>query len=219
MNTLGHRERAAVLHGGLLLAALAVFAFGMPGSKWPWYMLVPLISYAIVALAIPSLRRTLPRLSLGATTGIPLAVAAALCVATVAALVGFQLLLQPEVATLAASLPVAAFQSVVLAGVCFCCVNAALEELIFRGIFWEAVASEWNDAVAVCVTAVLFGLGHFHGYPSGPLGAVLAGLFGVALGLLRWWTGGLGLALACHICADATIFCLLANSGAFDSSL
>jgi len=44
---------------------------------------------------------------------------------------------------------------------------------------------------------------------------VLAGLFGFALGMLRWWTGGLGLAIAVHICADATIFSLLASAGAF----
>ena len=46
---------------------------------------------------------------------------------------------------------------------------------------------------------------------------ILAGLFGLAMGLLRWWTGGLGLAIACHVCADATIFVILASAGAFPS--
>src|ERR1700733_6478234 len=49
-------------------------------------------------------------------------------------------------------------------------------------------------------------LGHLHGYPPGPLGAVLAGIFGMALGLLRLWTGGVGLTILVHICAGGTIF-------------
>ena len=74
------------------------------------------------------------------------------------------------------------------------------------------------SGVALGGTTVLFGLGHLHGYPPGPLGAVLAGLFGLALGLLRLRTGGLGLAIAVHVSADATIFGLLWSSGAFGSA-
>jgi membrane protease YdiL (CAAX protease family) len=115
-------------------------------------------------------------------------------------------------------IPAAAFGHLVLAGVCFSIVNGILEELVFRGVLWEALAKEWNVAMALGVTAALFGLGHLHGYPPGPLGAILAGLYGVALGLLRWLAGGLGLAVACHVIADATIFSLLASSGAFSGS-
>jgi hypothetical protein len=43
----------------------------------------------------------------------------------------------------------------------------------------------------------------------------LAGGYGVALGLLRWWTGGLGVILACHVTADATIIAILASTGSF----
>jgi hypothetical protein len=44
---------------------------------------------------------------------------------------------------------------------------------------------------------------------------VLAGAYGVALGLLRWWSGGLGLTIGCHVCADATIFGIMVSAGAF----
>jgi membrane protease YdiL (CAAX protease family) len=115
---------------------------------------------------------------------------------------------------LAAGLPVVAFGNLLFAGVCFSATNAALEELIFRGVLWEVAAAEWNAGVALGATTFLFGLGHLHGYPPGPLGAVLAGIFGLSLGLLRWWTGGLGLAIAVHVCADATIFGLLFWSAA-----
>jgi membrane protease YdiL (CAAX protease family) len=100
---------------------------------------------------------------------------------------------------------------VVLAGVCFSLGNAALEEVVFRGVLWDTLAREWNPGVALGVTSALFGLSHWQGYPPGPLGVCLAGLFGLALGGLRWWAGGLGLAVACHACADATIFGLLVS--------
>jgi len=109
-------------------------------------------------------------------------------------------------------LPASAFGNLVLAGAYFSFVNAALEELVFRGIPWDVVEKEWNGAVALGVTAVVFGLGHLQGYPPGQLGAVLAGLYGAALGLLRCWCGALGLAVTCHFSADGTIFGLLVSS-------
>ena len=44
------------------------------------------------------------------------------------------------------------------------------------------------------------------------LGAVLAGIYGLALGCLRVFTCGLGLPVIAHIVADATIFILVVNS-------
>jgi membrane protease YdiL (CAAX protease family) len=211
------RRRGGALHGCLFLASLAAVAITLPSLSWPWYLLLPLLVYAGITLALPPLRRTAPQLSLGRMGQAPLAFAAALSAATSGVLLGFHVLVRPDVTDLAARLPVAAFGDLVLAGVCFSVVNAVLEEIIFRGILWEAVAAEWNDRAALVVTAVLFGLGHLHGYPPGPAGAVLAGLYGLVLGLLRWWAGGLGLAIACHVCADATIFGLLLWSGAFGS--
>jgi hypothetical protein len=208
-------KQAGAVHGIVFLAALGAIAVGFSPLGWPWYLLLPLLAYAVIVLAWPRLRRTAPRLAFGRMQGWPLAAAVALSVATSVALLMFQTLARPELAGLAAGLPVAAFGNLLIAGVCFSAANAALEEVIFRGLLWEVAAAEWNVRVALGATAVLFGLGHLHGYPPGPLGAVLAGIFGLALGLLRWWTGGLGLAIAVHVCADATIFGLLSRSGAF----
>jgi membrane protease YdiL (CAAX protease family) len=204
------------VHGGLFLAlVLSVVAF-CPALGWPWYLLLPVAGYVCVVLLVPPLRRTFPRLAAGRVDGPGLAGAITLIVLTSAALVAYQVLVHPDVTDLAAKLP-AAFGNLVLAGICFSVVNAVLEELIFRGVLYEAVVAEWGGAVAVAVTGALFGIGHVHGYPPGPLGAVLAGGYGVALGLLRWWSGGLGLSMACHVCADATIFGILASVGAFGS--
>jgi hypothetical protein len=208
-------KQVGAVHGALFLAALAAVRVGLSPLHWPWYFLLPLLAYALIVLAWPRLRRTAPRLALGRVDGWPLAAAVALSLATVVALMVFQELVHPDVADLAAGLPVAAFGNLLFAGICFSVANAALEELVFRGILWEVVAAEWNGGVALGATTVVFGLGHLHGYPPWPIGALLAGVFGMALGLLRWWTGGLGLAIAVHVCADATIFSLLSWSGAF----
>jgi membrane protease YdiL (CAAX protease family) len=209
-------RRDGAIHGAVHLTALTVALIAMSPLRWPWYLVLPLPAYVIVVVAWPRLRRTAPRLALGRMVGWPLAVALVLAITTVVALLGFQALARPEVAGLAAGLPVAAFGSLLVAGVCFSTTNAVLEELIFRGVLWEATAAEWNRGVALGATTILFGLGHVHGYPPGPLGAVLAGVFGMALGLLRLWTGGLGLTILVHICADATIFTILFRSGAFE---
>jgi membrane protease YdiL (CAAX protease family) len=211
-------KRGGSIHGGLFLAAVLAATLALPPLPWPWYLLAPLLAYAAVVLALAPLRRTAPRLSAGRLGGAPLACAAALTAATSAALVAFHAWARPPVTELAGRLPVAAFGSLVLAGGCFSVVNAALEEVVFRGVLWGALADEWNSIVALAVTAVSFGFVHLHGYPPGSVGAVLAGLYGLALGLLRWWTGGLGLALGCHACADATIFGLLWRSGAFSQT-
>ena len=128
-----------------------------------------------------------------------LAAAVALSIATAVVLVVFQNLAHPDVAELASELPLAPFGNLLFAGICFSVANATLEELVFRGVLWEFIAAEWNGCVALCATTILFGLGHLHGYPPGPFGAVLAGIFGLTLGMLRSWTGGLGMAIAVHV--------------------
>jgi membrane protease YdiL (CAAX protease family) len=216
MGTGSGRERAGALHGALIGAAIVAFWLGWPSLGWPWYFVLPILAYAGLVMAVPRLRRTAPRLAVGRLGGLPLAFAIVLCIATAAVLIAFDAIVRPDTSELAARLPVAAFGHWLLAGVCFSIANAALEEFLFRGLLWGAITDEWNDSVALVATSILFGVLHLHGYPPGPVGAVLAGFYAIALGLLRRWTNGLGLAVACHVFADATIFGLLARSGAFE---
>lgn len=182
---------------------------------WPWFLLLPLLLYGAAAATVPPLRRSFPDLRLGKITVSRAAATVALSGLAAGALLAHHQLMHPDVTKLATSLPVAAFGSVILAGVCFSVANAGMEELIFRGILYEAVAAEWGSAAAIGVTAICFGLGHMAGYPPGPVGAILAGLYGVGLGLLRWWSGGLALCVGSHICADTTIFGILVSAGVF----
>ena len=212
------QKRAGPVHALLMFGALALVVSGVLAVPWPLYLLLPLAIYAAIVIAVPSLRVTAPSLALGRMCGPAIAFAIAVCVATSGVLVAFHMLARPDLSGAAIRLPLTSPVVLILVGACFSIVNAVLEELIFRGILWEVVAAEWNARVALVVTAFLFGAFHLHGYPSGLLGMLLASMYGLALGLLRWWTGGLGLAIACHICADATIFGLLVWSGVIAGS-
>jgi membrane protease YdiL (CAAX protease family) len=160
----------------------------------------------------------------------PLLAATQLAALTLAGIAIFQATVDPDVTELAWGIPVSEFAlvtrsagvpddpfwGVIRAGICFSLFNPILEELIFRGVLYDAISAEWSASLAIGVTSGLFGLVHMHGYPPGPIGAALAGLFGLGLGLMRWWTGGLGLAIGCHIVADAIIFWgVFAASGAY----
>jgi uncharacterized protein len=212
------KKNTAAIHGVVFFATLIVVTAGFPSLPWPWYLVIPLLVYGGVVSAVGPLRRTLPKLVVGRLGGMPLACAAVLAVITTSVLMGFHALICPDVKDLAAKLPMRWFGNLLLAGVFFSVMNAAIEELIFRGILWEVVSDEWSNGVALCVTSLLFGLGHLRGYPPGLFGAILAAIYGITLGLLRWWTGGLGLGTACHVCADATIFYILAGTGALDAT-
>jgi membrane protease YdiL (CAAX protease family) len=206
------RQQWAAIHGGIFLAALVPGALWGQVLGWPLYLLLPLAIYPLLVLPFARLRQTVPWPRLGRMTGLPLLATLILSILACGVLVAYYVLLRPDVTRLAVRLPVAAFGSLALAGLCFSILNATLEELLFRSVLFDAVAVEWSNPVAVLVTAGLFGLGHLQGYPPGPAGAILAAGYGVALGLVRWWTGGLGLAIASHICADATIFGIMANA-------
>lgn len=96
-----------------------------------------------------------------------------------------------------------------LFGVYFSLLNALLEELVFRGILQDALEAQLGSTSALLLQAACFGLAHYQGYPMGALGVVLSGIYGLLLGGLRNWVGGLAAPIMVHVCADATIFALV----------
>jgi membrane protease YdiL (CAAX protease family) len=176
--------------------------------------LVPLSGSFALAASIPPMRRTLRWLRPGSVRPLACAATAGVVALSSAALVLYHALARPDVTALGAALPVRALGGVALAGAVFAVLNATLEELVFRGVLFDALESQWGWQAAVGLTAVLFGLGHVGGYPPGWPGACLAGLYGAVLGLLRVWVGGLFLPILAHIAADATIYGILVYGGA-----
>jgi membrane protease YdiL (CAAX protease family) len=197
------------IHGLLFFALFAAAASILALHLWPLFWLAPLAGYGVLVLAVRPLRASFTSWRVGRITPAGAVAAVLIAAASCAVLVAFHHFARPDVTPHAALLPIHALGGVILAGILFALFNALFEEVIFRAILFDALAAQWGARLAVFGSAVLFGLGHLQGYPPGPFGAVLAGIFGLALGWLRVFTGGLALPVATHIAADATIFVLI----------
>ncbi len=90
--------------------------------------------------------------------------------------------------------------------VVFATVNALMEEVVFRGVLLDALTSQIGTAGALLAQAAGFGLGHAKGYPPGAIGAVMAGVFGLMVGLIRVRSAGLLGPWIAHVVGDVTIF-------------
>jgi membrane protease YdiL (CAAX protease family) len=189
-----------------LLAALPLVALPRSWLVWPAPLLVPLGLYGIVVAAAPRLRSSVSWLAAGKVTPTLLAAASA------AVLVAFHRSSEPDLEHLRRYIPLLSIAGGVAGGAIFSVTNAALEEAVFRGILYGAFEARWNAPVAVAGTALLFALGHAGGYPPGAIGVVLAGIFGLGLGIIRAVTGGLALPVLVHVAADATIVSLMCTS-------
>jgi membrane protease YdiL (CAAX protease family) len=201
------RQVSSSLHGAILVVAMCAVAFlRLP---WPLGLLLPLLVYFAVVLSIRPLRRTIPPLTVGQLGGMPLAVAIGLSLVTTFILIVYQFAVRPPASHLSETIPRTVFGNILVAWIGFGVINATLEEVAYRGILFGAAAEAWNVSIALAITTVLFAIGHLGGYPPGMKGVLLAGFCGFALGYLRLWTGGLGLPILCHICADATVFVIL----------
>lgn len=201
------------LHGLLFFLLLIAGTFVPVLRVWPALWIAPLAAYAALVSMIQPLRGSYRPWRLGRVTRPGILAALGIAVVSCSAVAIFHYLVHPDVHAFAAYLPVTTLPTVLALGVLFAIVNALCEEVIFRGILFDAVESQWGVRGAVIGTAFLFGYGHLRGYPPGPLGAVLAGLYGLCLGWLRVYSGGLVLPILVHITADATIFAIVARSG------
>jgi membrane protease YdiL (CAAX protease family) len=199
---------------GALLFFLVLAAQGLAFvAGWPLPFLIALLAYALIVLAVPSLRRSCAWMRVGRWDPVTVGGMVLLAVVSSLTLFGFHALFRPDVRPLVEAMPVAVLGGLMAAGVCFAVGNALLEEVIFRGILYDALEAQWGWRLAVVLSGLAFGALHVHGYPPGAVGGVLAGAYGLLLGLLRRQAGGLGAPWLAHIVADATIFVLLVREG------
>jgi membrane protease YdiL (CAAX protease family) len=93
--------------------------------------------------------------------------------------------------------------------VVFSAFNAAQEEYRFRAVLLGRLAPALGPSHALCMTSVLFGLGHWFGHPAGPIGVVMAGFAGFLWGKSMLDTRGFAWAWIIHGFQDVVIFTLL----------
>jgi membrane protease YdiL (CAAX protease family) len=87
----------------------------------------------------------------------------------------------------------------------FSLVNSVWEEALYRGVLQNELTDTLGVAPAIAVQAAAFGFAHLHGFPSGWVGVLMAGGWGVFLGVLRLKSGGMAAPYVAHIAADTTI--------------
>jgi membrane protease YdiL (CAAX protease family) len=97
-------------------------------------------------------------------------------------------------------------------GLATAALNAANEEFQFRSVLLARLKDLLSDREALLLTAVLFGLCHYYGQPSGPIGVIMAGVAGWIWGKSMLETRGFTWAFSIHFVQDVVIFCFLAMS-------
>ena len=194
-----------VVHGFVFLLALLC----TNAVPWPWPWLAqwsPLIAYLVIVGCIPSLRCSIGWLRIGRIT----LATSAVTLAVIAAVIPV-LFLIPQARIPREFEQVLPFRTVCgafISGALFALLNATVQEMGFRGVIFDSLESIWGRWAAILVSAFVFGIAHLHAMQSTILGVGFASLamdFGVALGFLRAWSGGLALPIAVHVAADATI--------------
>jgi membrane protease YdiL (CAAX protease family) len=88
--------------------------------------------------------------------------------------------------------------------------NAASEEFQFRSVLLAHLRGVFRPAETILLTAVFFGLGHYYGQPSGPLGVLMAGFAGWIWARSMIETRGGVWAFFIHLVQDIVIFTFLA---------
>lgn len=188
-----------------LVAAVPLFRL------WPLVLLVPLLAYAAVVIAVAPLRRSVGWLRAGRLDRATQLLILVTVIVSAVALVAWVAWTEPDLGRHLALVPDVPIWMLPLAAVAFAALNAAMEEIIFRGVLMEALDSALGaDQRAIAAQAVAFAAGHYlSGFPNGALGFVMVLTYGVLLGLIRRRAGGLMAPWLAHVAADLVIFSIL----------
>jgi uncharacterized protein len=198
------------VHLGILLCSLTVFSVIPVTRRWPWMFLIPILLYWALLQSFQPLRLTATWLRVGRPT-LPMWIAAAtVAVGSAVSLLLWLNLARPDVKSQAGLIPAWSSGRLVLLGVGFALFNAAVEEMIWRGVVFDALERTGLPTVpVVLIQAVSFGVVHLHGFPSGSVGILLASAYGAILGFLRSQTRGLLVPFVAHAATDFSIFEIL----------
>jgi membrane protease YdiL (CAAX protease family) len=206
----------------LIVGAYRVFALGLlvglelmasewrPLWGWPQQVLVPLVVWAAVIWPVREIRAGQGWLRRGRFDLAMLGWSAVVVAVSSGALLAWYYSLHPDVSDLGRMMPRWDLPYLLLAGLAFALLNAAMEEVIWRGVMMTAVADAFGSlSIALVVQTMSFGMAHLHGFPRGWLGAGMAATYGLMLGLLRIYSGGMLAPFVAHVFADLTIFLIL----------
>ena len=206
------QQRQTAAFALLLFYAIALLFRLCPAvfKSWPLYMVIPLAGWAVLIQITHSWPAVRAEFAPGCRNRATMILAA------------ISISIPPVVLDLwarsnreylhekAAHVPHLSPSLLYLAGIGFATVNAALEEMAFRGVIHGGLKRILGRPVVVVpVQAIVFGAAHISGVPGGTSGVLLASLYGLFLGMIRESSGGLLWPILTHIFADAMIFSIL----------
>ena len=180
---------------------------------WPQILLLPIVIYALVVAATPNLRRSILWLRAGRLTSDILILMLATIALSSIALVGWYLLFRPDLSSHLVMIPKMPVWLLPLACLGFAMLNAAMEEIVFRGIMMQALDSALGKGnLTLLIQAGSFASFHYlAGFPNGVWGFAMVFVFGFMLGVLRRRSQGILAPWIAHVLADMAIFAILAT--------
>jgi uncharacterized protein len=199
------------MHLNLLFLCLCLIRFFPHFTMRPFANLTALVLYFYTVLVVQDLRRSVGWLRMGKMTPkvwmLILATIAISCVA----LVLWVRFLSPNLSRYGGLLPKASLSLTLLYGIGFCTFNAAVEEIIWRGVMMEALDSAFGPGLlTMLIQALSFALAHYAGgFPNGMTGSAMVFVYGIMLGTIRRKSKGIAGCWVAHVAADYTIFCLI----------
>ena len=87
--------------------------------------------------------------------------------------------------------------------------NSFSEEIIYRFAANGNLMNSTPKLNILILSAILFGLPHYFGYPNGITGVIMAGVLGYILSKITYETQGIGVAWTIHFIQDVIIFTAL----------
>jgi membrane protease YdiL (CAAX protease family) len=194
-----------------VFCALVVFAYRSPGmAMHPFPLIVALGGYAVVVLTTPRLRESTSWLRTGSLEIGVIRLVLVAVVLTGVALPAWFLMADPGVEPITDAIGKLPLWALPPIGVFFALANSGAEEVAFRGILMYGLQRAVGVPGALLIQAAAFGLIHYpQGVPSGAWGALLSGLYGLILGIIRLRAGGMLAPWIAHAATDLIIFTLL----------
>ena len=200
-----NRCRAATPFSTFCVICLGLVFCGV--RYFPVILALGLLGYAGVVRIVPWLRGTATWARWGSFDAAVCLFSLAAWLLAAVALVSWYLLLHPNIADIVkAYVPTLPVGLLIVAGVIFSMVNAAVEEAAYRGVFLHALDSSLGPGfVALLLQACAFGAIHTRGFPRGWLGVGLACIFGLLMGIIRRRAGGMFAPWIAHVFTDVVI--------------
>jgi membrane protease YdiL (CAAX protease family) len=201
---------APAIHAALFFG-LTFIAAALGGAIWPLPMIGVFVLYGAI-VALTPLRASIGWLRPGKLGLREAGLVFAAIVLSTAGLALWYRLAHPDVSDVVARLPDIPAAGLVALGLGLAVVNAAGEEIAYRGVLTAALENAWGPGIHVLLAqAVLFGAAHYaHGFPRGVAGFVLTGIYGLMMGWLRERCDGLLAPFLAHVGADMAIFLIVA---------